>query len=84
MGQVPRAFKAEIFDFMAKQKLVLTTVEPEYNKEKDCYQLPFYGYIKSLSFLSRATKASSRNFHVVNPEDPDSILLMHGKVSLFG
>ena len=85
LGEVPRDFSLNIFDFYEKKVIInfffiiwfvfknvkIVSVKPEYNEKKDCYQLNFYG---------RAKKASARNFHLIYPDDSNSILLMHGKV----
>jgi hypothetical protein len=95
LGEVPRNFSVNIFSFLDlkvndKKKYIffqnkkiakneniffwqiqkIFAVKPEYNAKKDCYQLNFY---------VRAKKASARNFYLIFNEDPDSILLMHGK-----
>jgi len=33
-----------------------------------------------LNFYGRVKEASARNFILLDPEDPDSVILMHGKV----
>jgi len=43
-------FGVWIFDFRERKKVKLRTVEPEYNEEHDCYQLPFYGYLLSYHY----------------------------------
>eukprot|EP01017_Pseudomicrothorax_dubius_P046241 TRINITY_DN8112_c0_g1_i3.p1 TRINITY_DN8112_c0_g1~~TRINITY_DN8112_c0_g1_i3.p1 ORF type:complete len:525 (-),score=110.13 TRINITY_DN8112_c0_g1_i3:162-1736(-) len=70
MGQQPRFFSCEIQDFLDNKLKTMKNVRPDYNPKKECYQLNFYG---------RARLASARNFQMVIPDDPDSILLMHGK-----
>jgi len=72
MGDVPRNFVFDFYDFLESQDNKLISVKPEYNRERDCYTLNFYG---------RAKVASARNFHLVMPTDLDSIILMHGKVT---
>jgi len=49
----------------------IESVKPKYDEKYDCYTLNFYGRVK---------EASARNFILHNPDDPDSVILMHGKV----
>jgi hypothetical protein len=62
-----------IFDVKGKVAEEFDTMLPEYNKDKDVYQLDFYG---------RAKVASARNFQLVNKKDKkkQTLCLMHGKV----
>ena len=49
----------------------LRNVSPEWNEAMGSFTLPFY---------SRAKLASKKNFHVVDPANPDDILLLLGKL----
>lgn len=70
MGECPRYFKLEVFEGKITHKL--ENLKPEFNEAMDCYCLNFYGRVK---------KASAKNFQIVFPDDPDNIILQHGKVS---
>lgn len=70
MGECPRYFKLDIN--YNKQIHRCENLKPEWNEGMDCYCLNFYGRVK---------KASAKNFQIVYPDDPDSILLQHGKVN---
>ena len=51
------------------------TSRPEWNEAMGSFTLPFY---------SRAKLASKKNFHVVDPANPDDILLLLGKLKKEG
>ena len=53
----------------------LRNVSPEWNEAMGSFTLPFY---------SRAKLASKKNFHVVDPANPDDILLLLGKLKKEG
>lgn len=74
LAEVPRAFK---FMFPNPEndfdETVLENVKPEYNEQRGCYCLNFFG---------RALTASAKNFQLVEKGDLDQdIVLMHGKES---
>ncbi len=84
LGEAPRSFKVAFFDFLDKkvksqkgievtffQPRQIESVKPNYDYKNDCYTLNFYGRVK---------RASARNFILQDPEDPDSVMFMHGKV----
>jgi tubby-related protein 1 len=70
MGECPRYFKMQIHQ--GKEVHKLENLKPEWNDHMDCYCLNFYG---------RVRKASAKNFQVIYPDDPDNIILQHGKVN---
>lgn len=70
MGECPRYFGLEIFN--KKETHKLANLKPEWNQDMDCYCLNFYGRVK---------KASAKNFQIIYPDDPDNIILQHGKVN---
>lgn len=70
MGECPRYFKESVFQ--GNQVHNLSNLKPEWNEALDCYCLNFFGRVK---------KASAKNFQMVYDEDPDNIILQHGKVS---
>ena len=70
MGECPRYFDIVCYENGENHKL--SNLKPEWNEEMDCYCLNFYGRVK---------KASAKNFQIIYPEDPDYIVLQHGKVS---
>jgi hypothetical protein len=72
LAEVPRAFKFMFpnpeNDF---EESVLENVKPEYNEQRGCYCLNFFG---------RALTASAKNFQLIEKGDTDEdIVLMHGK-----
>lgn len=71
MGEEPRNFKIDILNDEGVNEC-LENVKPTWNFYMDCYTLNFYGRVK---------KASAKNFQIINPENPDEILLQHGKVN---
>jgi len=70
MGECPRYFKLNLISEGSLH--MLENLKPEWNEEMDCYCLNFY---------SRVKKASAKNFQIVYPDDPDNIILQHGKVT---
>lgn len=70
MGECPRYFRSEIINFSNDSKRELKNLEPEWNLRLNCYCLNFYGRVK---------KASARNFQMICADEPDDILLQHGK-----
>jgi tubby-related protein 1 len=70
MGECPRYFGIELIHDNQAHKL--ENLKPEFNQDMDCYCLNFYGRVK---------KASAKNFQIICPEDPDNIILQHGKVN---
>jgi hypothetical protein len=84
MGEMPRFFKVEFFDFLQnevekksffEQKMSkIVSLKPNYDPVKDCYTLNFYG---------RARRASARNFILTDPDNTEEVILMHGKVLAF-
>jgi hypothetical protein len=71
MGECPRYFKLDILNSNGRHDK-LENLKPEWNEDLDCYCLNFYGRVK---------KASAKNFQIVYPDDPDNIILQHGKVT---
>lgn len=47
-------------------------------KKKNVINLIFMGFI-FYSLFSRARRASARNFEIIDPEDHNTIYLLHGK-----
>jgi len=72
MAECPRSFEIDMFDSKTNKKIHLNNVTPKFNSQRQCFTLNFYG---------RATKASARNFQLVEKTNPDEILLMHGKIT---
>ena len=72
-GSKPRDLYVTLMDAKGNPSEEFDTMSPEYNSEKDIYQLDFYG---------RAKVASARNFQLMNVKDKLKInlALMHGKV----
>lgn len=70
MGECPRYFRSELL----KESSIfhLKNLEPEWNLKMNCYCLNFYGRVK---------KASARNFQMIFEDDPENIILQHGKES---
>eukprot|EP00392_Amoebophrya_sp_AT5.2_P008323 g8344.t1 len=48
-----------------------TNVEPRWNAKQNSYVLPFYGRVKA---------SSAKNFQLVEPQRPDEIMLLFGKI----
>lgn len=72
LAEVPRAFKFSFPDpENDHEETTLENLKPEYNEDRGCYCLNFYG---------RAMAASAKNFQLIESGDQDEdIILMHGK-----
>lgn len=72
-AEKPRSLKVSIFEESAriKRERFFENLAPKYNEQRGCYTLNFYG---------RVSKASARNFQLVETDgDDEEIILSHGK-----
>lgn len=71
LGECPRSQDILLWDDLRKEYVKLINLPPNWNERSACYTLNFYG---------RVSKASAKNFQIVDPEDKDTVYLMFGKI----
>lgn len=75
-AEKPRSFRVRVVEDLTELALkpkerYLENLPPKFNESRGCYTLNFYG---------RVSKASARNFQLIESEgDEDEIILSHGK-----